>query len=126
MRKPIVPIVLIVIIGIGLLLFFVSKTLKKTEPGPPPISRSEVIVNKDGFSPQSLTIKRGETVIWINQSGDTVTVNSDPHPTHNLYRFLNRGEFPSSSSVQVTFEQTGIYVYHNHLKPSQTGTIIVE
>ncbi len=126
MQKALVPILIVVILGIGILLFLVPKAPKKTGPGSVPIPRREVIVGKDGFSPQSQTIKKGETVMWINKSGETVTVNSDPHPTHNLHRFLNRGELPSDSSVQVTFEESGTYGYHNHLSPSQTGTIIVE
>lgn len=126
MQKPITLIIIAVVLGIGLLLFLISRTPKKTGPGSAPIPRTEVTVGKDGFLPQTLIIKKGDTVVWINQSGENVTVNSDPHPTHNLHRFLNRGEFSQDSSVQVTFEETGTFSYHNHLNPSQRGTIVVE
>ena len=126
MQRPIVLILIAAILIIGFLLFQVSKTPKKTGPGSVPIPRLEVLVGQNGFSPQTLTIKKGETVVWINQSGENVTVNSDPHPTHNLHRFLNKGEFSSGSSVQVTFEETGTLSYHNHLNPSQKGTVVVK
>lgn len=126
MQRPLVVILIAATLIIGFLLFQVSKTPKKTGPGSVPIPRLEVVVGKNGFSLQTLTIKKGETVVWINQSGGNVTVNSDPHPTHNLHRFLNKGEFSSGSSVQVTFEETGTFSYHNHLNPSQKGTIVVK
>jgi plastocyanin len=92
----------------------------------PVVQRSEVAVTASGFNPQVLTIKAGESVIWTNTSGSAVTVNSDVHPTHLLYPFLNLGEFNDGSSVSVVVEKPGTYTYHNHLNPSQTGKIIAE
>ena len=127
MQKPIIVVLIAAIIIIGILILF-PRNLRKAGPGsvPPVPPRKEVIAEKNGFSPQTLTIKKGDTVLWINKSGKNVTVNSDSHPTHNLYKFLNKGEFASGSSVQVTFEQEGTFTYHNHLNPSQKGTIVVK
>jgi len=125
MQRPIVLILIAAILVIGVLLFLVSKNPKKTGPGSAPIPRTEVMVEKNGFSPQTLTIKKGETVIWINKSGKDATVNSNPHPTHNLHRFLNLGQFPSGSSVEATFNEAGIFGYHNHFHPDQRGTVVV-
>lgn len=90
------------------------------------IQNATVTVTKDGFSPQTLTISAGTRVIWLNQSGKTVTVNSAVHPTHLVYPPLNLGAFPNGSSVQLVFSKPGAYQYHNHYDPSQTGTIIVK
>lgn len=87
---------------------------------------STVMVTNSGFDPQVLTIKAGTKVIWTNKSGASVTVNSDVHPTHLLYPFLNLGEFNDGSSVSVVVEKAGTYTYHNHLNPSQTGKIIAQ
>lgn len=94
------------------------------------IAPKETIVNvnltSSGFDPKTVTIKTGTRVIWLNKSGDGATVNSDVHPTHQLYPPLNLGEFPNGSSVQLVFDKVGTYKYHNHLNPAQTGTVVVE
>ncbi|SRR5258708_24793979 len=85
-----------------------------------------VTVTKNGFEPQTLKVKAGTKVTWTNKSGTIVTVNSDPHPTHALWPFLNLGTFADGSSVSATFDKAGTYTYHNHLDPSMTGTVIVQ
>jgi|SRR3989344_3083009 len=126
MQRSTILILIAAILIIGFLIFSVSKTQKKTGPESVFIPRTEVTVGENGFSPQTLTIKKGDAVAWVNQGGDAATVNSDPHPTHDLHRFLNLGEFPSESSVEVTFNEVGTFGYHNHFNPSQTGTIVVQ
>lgn len=90
------------------------------------VEGKDVTVTKNGFEPQTVTIKVGQRVVWNNKSGETVTVNSDNHPTHLLWPFLNLGRFDDKSSVSVVFDKSGKYTYHNHLNASQTGTVIVE
>ena len=81
---------------------------------------------KSGFSPNIVRIKTGETVTWSNESGVDASVNSADHPTHKVNSFLNLGIFSSGSSTQTQFLKKGNFEYHNHLIPSQTGTVIVE
>lgn len=116
----ILPILVILVIGIGIALYFLRGNVENV-----PVQNS-VTVNKNGFSPSSITIKRGEAVAWINQSGEDATVNSGPHPTHNSHVFLNLGQFPSESSVGATFNETGTFDYHNHFHPEQRGTVVVK
>lgn len=85
-----------------------------------------VTVTAQGFEPKTVTIKAGTKVLWTNNSGATVTVTSALHPTHLLFPFLNLGEFSDGSTVEAVFDKPGTYKYHNHLDPSQTGTVIVE
>ena len=114
------PILVILVIGIGIALYFLRGNIENI-----PV-QNRVTVSKNGFSPSSITIKRGEAVVWINQSGEDASVNSGPHPTHDLHRFLNLGQFPSKSSVGVTFNETGTFDYHNHFHPEQIGAIVVK
>ena len=90
------------------------------------MEEKNVTVNVNVFSPQTLTINTGTKVTWTNKSGETTTVNSAPHPTHTLFPFLNLGSFDDGASVEVVFDKAGTYKYHNHLNPSQTGTVVVE
>lgn len=85
-----------------------------------------VTFTRSGFDPKTVTIKAGTRVIWLNKSGGPATVNSAIHPTHQVFPPLNLGEFPDGSSVQLVFDKPGTYNYHNHLNPSQTGTVVVE
>ena len=87
---------------------------------------ANVVLGDSGFAPTDITVKAGTRVVWKNSSGKIATVNSDNHPTHRLYPFLNLGEFPGSSSLQVVFEKAGKYSYHNHYNASETGTVTVE
>ena len=87
----------------------------------------KIDLTSTGFFPKVVTVKKGARVIWYNKSGANGSVNSDDHPTHLLYPPLNFvGFFIPDTSVQAIFEEPGTFGYHNHLKPEQTGTLIVE
>ena len=101
-----------------------SATANKTAR-PTKAPEAYVLLTKDGFEPKELKIKAGTRVIWTNNSGVSATVNSDNHPTHLLYPFLNLGTFSNSSSVQLIFDKAGTYSYHNHLNATQKGKVIV-
>ncbi len=87
---------------------------------------SVITLTKSGFSPSTLTVKTGSRVVWVNNSGSSASVNSADHPTHKVYSPLNLGLFNSGSSVQLVFDKPGTYKYHNHLNPTQIGTIVVQ
>lgn len=89
-------------------------------------SEDTVTLTADGFSPATLTVKVGTKVTWSNQGGVDATVNSSPHPAHTDYPPLNLGSLPNGGTVSLTFDKPGTYKYHNHLKPSQFGTIVVQ
>lgn len=91
-----------------------------------PTEKTTVMVTASGFEPKTLTVKPGAQVVWKNTSGAAVTVNSDAHPTHLLWPFLNLGKFDDGTSVSVVFEKAGTYTYHNHLDTSMTGIVVVK
>lgn len=92
----------------------------------PTMSKNEVTVTANGFAPQSLTIKTGETVTWTNKSGAGVAINSAIHPTHLVYPPLNLDKVADGASVSLMFPTAGTYKYHNHLNASQSGSIVVQ
>ncbi|MCH8821428.1 cupredoxin domain-containing protein [Patescibacteria group bacterium] len=91
---------------------------------------STVTYSDSGFSPQSVTVKSGENITWVNDSNSTVQVGSANHPTHTINQQMTGDEFVielapgESETVQLT--KTGNWGYHDHLKPSMTGSITVE
>lgn len=125
---------LILVFGAGILILnnksvnqVTQKLTQINSNQPTVVAKKEVIVdvNENGFSPETITIKAGARVVWINRTKGTVTVNSAEHPTHLLYPPLNLGEFGKGSSVQLVFDKPGTFKYHNHLIPNQTGTVVV-
>ncbi|MBI2613709.1 MAG: cupredoxin domain-containing protein [Candidatus Levybacteria bacterium] len=123
---------LIVIFGAFILLgnkkTSLTTSIEKSTPTQVQILKENVTVtlSDSGFTPKDITVKAGTRIIWVNKSGKAATVNSDDHPTHRLYPFLNLGEFADSSSVQVIVEKAGKYNYHNHYSASETGTITAQ
>lgn len=86
-----------------------------------------VKITANGFSPKTVTIKAGEMVTWQNTDSANHTVNSIPHPTHTLYPILNKvGLMKSGDKKSLTFPDVGTYSYHDHLNPSNTGSVTVQ
>lgn len=119
--------------------FFLSKNDQTTSPTAPPTTTSTdltepsttesgvVSYSDSGFSPVSLTIKVGDTVNFKNQSGKSMWVASDPHPIHTVYpEFDAKKEVANGENYSFTFTKVGTWKYHDHLNPSDTGTIIVQ
>lgn len=89
------------------------------------------------FSPQEVTVQKGETVRFVSQGG-AMWVGVDQHPTHTQYDGTNLQEHcqdPSTDSFDqceigqrfsFTFDKTGQFDYHNHVNPSARGTVIVQ
>ncbi len=122
---------LVVVVGAVLLLTNSAKNSQNNsatqQPSSGTMAKGETVsLTSSGFNPQSLTVKAGTTVTWVNNSGGPATVNSDDHPTHQKYPMLNLGKFEAGSSLQLKFDKPGTYTYHNHLNPSQKGTVVVQ
>ena len=80
----------------------------------------------NGFEPNSITIKAGETVTWTNKDTDDMWVASNPHPTHTDYPgFDALKNIPPNGTYSFTFTKVGTWGYHNHLNPSQKGEVVV-
>lgn len=88
---------------------------------------SEVDYDGSAFSPASLTVKVGTTVKFVNKSADPMSVASNPHPTHTDYPGFDqyKSTFKGQNEYDFTFDKVGTWGYHNHLSPSQGGTVVV-
>lgn len=88
-----------------------------------------------GYSPTTLTVKKGETVTFKNQSSRSMWTASAVHPTHREYPTTGGclgSTFDACQGVQpgdswsFRFDIPGTWKYHNHLSPGDTGVIVVE
>ncbi len=96
-----------------------------------------VTYGADGFTPKSVTIKKGAAVTWKNASGERMWIGSNEHPTHTLYDGTSLKQHcatgaaaafdqcQSGESYSVTFTKTGSFDYHNHAHTNDGGTVIV-
>ena len=79
-----------------------------------------------GIDPKTLTVKRGATVRWVNQGSGTMWVASALHPTHQLLPgFDELKSVGKGGTYEYTFTKVGTWKYHNHMVPSDTGTVVV-
>lgn len=93
---------------------------------PPQQQNVTVVISNFAFNPQTITIKSGTTITWINQDSAPHIIASDPHPTHTDLPGLVSGTLMNGQSFSFKFTQTGTFGYHCHLHPFMTGTVIVE
>jgi len=99
-----------------------------------------VEITETGFSPRTLEVSSGDTVTWINKDSSKHWPASAVHPTHTVYPGSSIQKCGSSEAGDIfdactslsqgetygfTFNEKGSWNYHNHLRPSRTGTIIV-
>ena len=91
-----------------------------------PVSGNLITYTDSGFSPAQVSVKVGDMVTFKNDSKANIQVNSAPHPAHTQFPELNIGSIATGESKTVTFTTAGTKKYHNHLNPSQSGSIVVE
>jgi plastocyanin len=107
----------------------------------PAVKENVVIYTDSGYAPSTLTIKKGETVTFKNQSSRSMWPASAMHPTHRVYSGTSLDEhcpdttgtafdackgFLPGESWSFKFDKVGSWKYHDHLNPGATGTIVVE
>lgn len=90
------------------------------------LAAATVIYTDEGFSPNTVEISNGDTVLFINKSSRPMWVASDLHPAHNvLPTFDQFGTSAFGESYSYTFDRFGEWRYHDHVNASEVGVIIV-
>ncbi|OGG77119.1 hypothetical protein A3B35_00780 [Candidatus Kaiserbacteria bacterium RIFCSPLOWO2_01_FULL_54_24] len=90
-----------------------------------------------GFSPSEVTIKKGGTVTWKNESGGDMWIATGPHPAHTGYSGTDLAahcpdtggvafdQCASGATYSFTFGKVGTWPYHNHKASTKFGKVIV-
>ncbi|OGZ73403.1 MAG: hypothetical protein A2908_02415 [Candidatus Staskawiczbacteria bacterium RIFCSPLOWO2_01_FULL_38_12b] len=99
------------------------------------VSQNIVTYSDTGYSPSTLNVKVGDAVTFKNSSSLSMWTASAQHPTHAVYPTTGgcfgstfdacKGVLPGES-WSFKFDQAGNWKYHDHLKPSVFGTIVVK
>lgn len=135
----IIGVVVVVLVGAGAMWYF-----QQPQPSAPaPLPGMRIITYSDnGYSPEKLTIKKGDTVTFKNESSRVTWPATDIHPQHKVYPgsdiqkcfdgsdksmlFDSCGDVQPGGEWSFTFREAGMWRYHDHKRPTETGTLIVE
>lgn len=71
------------------------------------------------FSPQTLTVKAGTKVTWVNE-------DDIPHTVASTTQGLRSKALDTDDTFSFTFTTPGTYKYFCGLHPHMTGSIVVE
>jgi len=102
-------------------------------PAPTPSPTSDVLsgevtinMTSSGFSPSTITVKKGTKVTFKNTDSTPHWPASNPHPTHTDMPAFDalKGIAPGESYTH-TFDEVGRWKFHDHLFSTRGGTITV-
>ena len=83
------------------------------------VDTTEVNVNEDGFTPETIRVMTGDTVTWTNTGQESVTVTSDDD-------FFDSGMLGPGETFSYTFDVAGTFDYSSDEQFLSSGTVIVE
>jgi plastocyanin len=82
-------------------------------------AKADVTIQNFSFSPDTITVNKGMTVVWTNNdsAGHTITADGGNGPASGV---INPGE-----TYAFTFDAAGTFGYHCSIHPSMKGTVVV-
>lgn len=148
-NRTVIAIVVVALVALGAYFLFGSTASAPTpEPQSPeavaPAQGTEAVItySSEGFSPVDLSVKVGETVRFVNNSGSGMWVGADEHPTHTDYDGTSKNDhcvdgtptggafdmcrqIPTGESWSFTFTKAGTFDYHDHTRAQHGGSVTV-
>jgi plastocyanin len=81
--------------------------------------QNEIEIKDFAFNPQTITVKSGEKVIWINR-------DEEPHTVVSVEKqFKKSTALDTDQEFTITAGAPGTYTYFCSVHPKMTGTIVV-
>lgn len=112
---------------LGVIVLFIVFALRKQIQEPHlPVDAVTITETKNGFEPARVRLKKGGTVTFVTKINKPFWPASNPHPYHNTYAaFDSRKPIDPAESWSFTFNEIGIWQYHDHIRPFNLGRITV-
>lgn len=86
-----------------------------------------ITYDTNGYKPKDVTINKGQTIRFVNESGKDFWPASANHPDHLIYpEFDPKKRIPTGQSWEFTFDKTGKWNFHDHLTNNRFGSITVK
>jgi plastocyanin len=108
----------VVLAGVLLLAGPLGTTVNAQQPA---ATAMDVKIDNFSFSPATLTIAVGTTVMWTNQDDIPHTVVSTDDPRAFRSKVLDTDE-----KFSYTFTKAGTFAYFCSVHPKMTGTVVVK
>lgn len=90
------------------------------------VAKMTVSYGPSGFSPNTVTVKKGTTVRFVNEGDADMWVASAVHPTHQVLPGFDQLKSVGKGGVyDYTFTKVGTWKYHNHVAPQDAGSVVV-
>jgi plastocyanin len=82
--------------------------------------QNRIEIKDFAFYPQTITVKSGEKITWVNR-------DEEPHTVVSVgQRFKKSSALDTDQEYTITAGRPGSYAYFCSVHPMMTGTIIVE
>ena len=78
-----------------------------------------VVIADMKFSPESLTVKRGDTIVWVNK-------DVFPHNARAQDRSFESPDLGTNKSWRYVATKAGTFSYVCTLHPMMKGTLVIE
>jgi plastocyanin len=111
----------LIIFAIGSL-FLANSSLGQAEKGAPAdaVKKNQIVIKDFHFTPETLTVKSGEKITWINR-------DEEPHTVVSVEKqFKKSTALDTDQEFTITAGAPGTYTYFCSVHPKMTGTIVVE
>jgi plastocyanin len=83
-------------------------------------SQNKIEIKDFAFNPQTITVKSGEKITWINR-------DEEPHTIVSVEKqFKKSSALDTDQEFTITAGTPGTYTYYCSVHPKMTGTIVVE
>ena len=83
-------------------------------------SGSRIEIKDFAFNPQTITVKSGDKITWINR-------DEEPHTIVSVEKqFKKSSALDTDQEFTITAGAPGTYTYFCSVHPKMTGTIVVE
>jgi plastocyanin len=90
------------------------------EPAASGANKNQIVIKDFHFTPQTLTVKSGEKITWINR-------DEEPHTVVSVEKqFKKSTALDTDQEFTITAGAPGTYTYFCSVHPKMTGTIVVE
>jgi plastocyanin len=104
----------------GLSLLNLSLLAFSSEMNDTSVKENKIEIRDFAFSPQSLIVKSGEKITWINR-------DDEPHTVVSVDKqFKKSPALDTDQEFTVTAGAPGTYTYYCSVHPKMTGTITVQ
>ena len=104
---------------LNLALFAIAGEMKDAD-GAGAATKNQIVIKDFHFTPETLRVKSGEQITWINR-------DEEPHTVVSVEKqFKKSSALDTDEEFTVTAGAPGTYSYFCSVHPKMTGTIIVE